>query len=139
MAPAVIDKHPLYLKILNADKNWNAKARGAGCAILSGHCETKGGNIMQIRTFHPDDEEAVISLWRRCDLVRPWNDPAYRLQGHARTMIDHAERLFRGAGCPKISLQVRASNPGAVDFYRRLGYEADDVVSMGKRLEHDDA
>ncbi|HXC99324.1 MAG TPA: GNAT family acetyltransferase [Verrucomicrobiae bacterium] len=30
---------------------------------------------MQIRPFQPEDEEAVISLWRQCDLLRPWNDP----------------------------------------------------------------
>lgn len=28
-----------------------------------------------IRPFDPRDEEAVIALWRACDLVRPWNDP----------------------------------------------------------------
>src|SRR5262245_49661771 len=31
---------------------------------------------MEIRAFRPEDEEAVIALWRRCDLVRPWNDPS---------------------------------------------------------------
>ena len=30
---------------------------------------------MEIRPFHLNDEAAVISLWDRCDLVRPWNDP----------------------------------------------------------------
>ena len=30
---------------------------------------------MQIRPFQPEDEDTVISLWRRCDLLRPWNDP----------------------------------------------------------------
>ena len=30
---------------------------------------------MQIRPFQTQDEEAVVSLWQRCDLVRPWNDP----------------------------------------------------------------
>jgi ribosomal protein S18 acetylase RimI-like enzyme len=30
---------------------------------------------MDIRPFRPDDEEAVIALWRRCGLVRPSNDP----------------------------------------------------------------
>jgi ribosomal protein S18 acetylase RimI-like enzyme len=30
---------------------------------------------MNIRAFRIDDEEAVIALWRQCDLVRPWNDP----------------------------------------------------------------
>ena len=30
---------------------------------------------MEIREFQPPDEEAVIVLWERCGLVRPWNDP----------------------------------------------------------------
>ncbi|MDZ4861775.1 MAG: GNAT family acetyltransferase [Candidatus Hydrogenedentes bacterium] len=30
---------------------------------------------MKIRAFNSDDEEAVIVLWRACDLTRPWNDP----------------------------------------------------------------
>ncbi|HTX65026.1 MAG TPA: GNAT family acetyltransferase [Opitutaceae bacterium] len=29
-----------------------------------------------IRPFRLADEAAVIALWRACDLVRPWNDPA---------------------------------------------------------------
>jgi ribosomal protein S18 acetylase RimI-like enzyme len=28
-----------------------------------------------IRSFRPDDRAAVVSLWERCDLTRPWNDP----------------------------------------------------------------
>ncbi len=49
-----------------------------------------------------------------------------------------AEGLLREAGCPKINLQIRTSNHGVIAFYRRLGYSTDDVVSMGKRLDHDD-
>ncbi len=30
---------------------------------------------MEIRPFQEPDEEAVIALWERCDLTRPWNDP----------------------------------------------------------------
>jgi ribosomal protein S18 acetylase RimI-like enzyme len=30
---------------------------------------------MDVRRFEPRDQEAVVSLWERCDLVRPWNDP----------------------------------------------------------------
>lgn len=29
-----------------------------------------------IRLFEPEDETAVIALWHRCGLIRPWNDPA---------------------------------------------------------------
>jgi ribosomal protein S18 acetylase RimI-like enzyme len=30
---------------------------------------------MLIRSFAPADEPAVIALWQRCELTRPWNDP----------------------------------------------------------------
>lgn len=49
----------------------------------------------------------------------------------------HAERALSERGCPKINLQVRAANGSAVEFYRKLGYLEDDVISLGKRLEHD--
>jgi ribosomal protein S18 acetylase RimI-like enzyme len=30
---------------------------------------------MEIRPFEDADEDAVIALWERCGLLRPWNDP----------------------------------------------------------------
>lgn len=30
---------------------------------------------MHIRPFEPADENAVVVLWERCGLTRPWNDP----------------------------------------------------------------
>ena len=30
---------------------------------------------MQVRTFVPEDSDAVIELWHDCGLTRPWNDP----------------------------------------------------------------
>ena len=64
--------------------------------------------------------------------------PQHQRCGHARAIVTEAERLLRGAGCPKINLQIRTSNGDVIEFYRRLGYSVDDVVSMGKRLERDD-
>jgi ribosomal protein S18 acetylase RimI-like enzyme len=138
---------------------------------------------MQIRPFQMADEEAVVALWERCGLTRPWNDPRKDIRRKARTQPDlflvgvldgeivatamvgyeghrgwiqylgvdprrqrlglgraimaEAERLLRAVGCPKINLQVRTSNTGVIEFYKRLGFALDDVVSMGKRLEHD--
>ena len=63
--------------------------------------------------------------------------PEFRRRGAGRQILDEAERLLRAAGCAKINLQVRTTNRQAIQFYRRLGYEVDDVISMGKRLEHD--
>jgi ribosomal protein S18 acetylase RimI-like enzyme len=31
--------------------------------------------MVDIRSFHRDDTEAVVALWRTAGLVRPWNDP----------------------------------------------------------------
>src|SRR5262245_8717586 len=30
---------------------------------------------MEIRTFQPGDEDEIVTLWDRCGLLRPWNDP----------------------------------------------------------------
>ena len=35
---------------------------------------------MLIRPFRLSDEAAVIDLWQRCDLTRPWNDPYKDIQ-----------------------------------------------------------
>ena len=138
---------------------------------------------MLIRAYHDADEAAVVALWLRAGLTRPWNDPrkdiARKLavqselffvlvlesriagtlmagyeghrgwmnylavdpelqrRGYGRMLVEHAERALRDRGCPKINLQVRATNSEAIEFYRKLGYLDDEVVSLGKRLEHD--
>jgi len=138
---------------------------------------------MQIRPYQAADQEQVIALWQKCDLIRPWNDPAkdiqrklkvnpelflvgvldgqliatlmagyeghrgwlnylavapeYQRRGFARKIVTEAERLLKAAGCPKINLQIRSSNSAVIQFYKALGYTVDDVVGMGKRLEHD--
>jgi ribosomal protein S18 acetylase RimI-like enzyme len=61
-------------------------------------------------------------------------DPARRLQGIGRALMQAAEERLLALGCPKINLQVRSTNQAVLDFYRALGYRVDDVVSLGKRL-----
>lgn len=64
--------------------------------------------------------------------------PEHQRKGLGRIMMAEAERRLQEAGCPKINLQVRSANTAVIEFYRRLGYGVDDVVSMGKRLVHDE-
>ncbi len=64
--------------------------------------------------------------------------PDHRRRGIGRRMMTEAEDRLRAAGCPKINLQVRGSNAAAIEFYERIGFRRDDVVSLGKRLESDD-
>jgi len=135
---------------------------------------------MLIRCFEVADTEAVVRLWRLCDLVVPWNDPYKDIQrklavqpelfivgeldadivatvmagyeGHrgwinylavapthqrkqyARQLLEWVEMELKQRGCPKLNLQVRATNSAIVEFYQHLGYEIDAAVSLGKRL-----
>lgn len=60
--------------------------------------------------------------------------PNFRGQSFGRMLMQEAERLLIERGCPKLNLQVRTSNTEAVEFYRKLGYTQDEVVSFGRRL-----
>ncbi|WP_445621141.1 GNAT family acetyltransferase [Kushneria sp. Sum13] len=140
---------------------------------------------MQIRTFRPEDQAAVIELWQRCGLARPWNNPALdierkrsedpalfligtdengrvmasamvgfdghrgwlyylavdpdeRRRGHGRVLMEQAERLLIERGCPKIMLMVRRGQPELEAYYESMGFEENEVVTMGKRLIEDD-
>jgi len=64
-------------------------------------------------------------------------EPAAQRSGLGRALMTEIERLLLDRGCPKLNVQVRATNASAVEFYRSLGYALDDVVSLGKRLEPD--
>jgi len=65
-------------------------------------------------------------------------DPNQRRTGLGRALMAAAEAALLERGCPKINLQVRVGNNEAIAFYRSLGYTVDAVVSLGRRLQHDD-
>jgi ribosomal protein S18 acetylase RimI-like enzyme len=60
--------------------------------------------------------------------------PGHRRRSFGRRLMQEAERLLLERGCPKLNLQLRSSNVDAVEFYRKLGYTQDEVVSFGLRL-----
>jgi len=60
--------------------------------------------------------------------------PEHRRQGFGRALVFEAEARLRTLGCPKVNLQVRASNAGVAEFYRRLGYQVEERLSFGKGL-----
>ncbi len=60
-----------------------------------------------------------------------------RRAGVGRALMAEVERVLHEAGCPKINLLIRGANHAAVIFYEALGYTPDDVISLGRRLEHD--
>jgi ribosomal protein S18 acetylase RimI-like enzyme len=89
------------------------------------------------------DDVVVASIMIGYDGHRGWINylavaPDQRLHGHARTLMREAERLLAAAGCPKINLQIRTTNTAVIEFYKRIGYGQDDVVSFGRRLIADE-
>lgn len=86
-----------------------------------------------------EDGEIVATAMAGYEGHRGWVNylavaPAHRGRGHALALMNRIEALLLEAGCPKLNLQVRADNEEAIEFYRRIGYAQDDVVSYGKRL-----
>lgn len=60
--------------------------------------------------------------------------PQLRGHGYGRRLLRHAEAELQRRGCPKVNLQVLASNQAALGFWRANGYLQDEVVSFGRRL-----
>jgi maltose O-acetyltransferase len=60
--------------------------------------------------------------------------PQARRRGIGTALMQHLERELARRGCPKVNLQVLASNPEPVAFYRKLGYAVEERISMGKLL-----
>ena len=61
--------------------------------------------------------------------------PEHRRQGFGGAMMQEIETQLRNLGCPKVNLQVRAANAEVSKFYRHLGFQIEERVSFGKRLE----
>lgn len=88
------------------------------------------------------DGELIASVMAGYEGHRGWVNylavaKRFRGHGHGRALMKHVEELLRLRGCPKLNLQVRNSNPEAIAFYRCIGYDLDDSVSLGKRLISD--
>jgi ribosomal protein S18 acetylase RimI-like enzyme len=57
-----------------------------------------------------------------------------RRRGIGSALMRHVEQALKERGCPKINLQLLASNAGTAAFYQTLGYHTEERVSMGKIL-----
>lgn len=73
------------------------------------------------------------------DGVRGWIHrlavhPDYRRNGLASGLMQRAESALKEIGCPKLNLQVRASNLEVLKFYESLGFAIEERASLGKPL-----
>ena len=68
---------------------------------------------MEIRVFRQEDFEEVITLWERCDLLRPWNDPEMDIE----RKMNHDVSLFLVA---EVNGEVVGTVMGGYDGHRGL-------------------
>ena len=64
--------------------------------------------------------------------------PEYQARGIGKQLMSEIETRLCELGCPKLNIVVRSSNDKVLEFYRKLGYVTDNVVSLGKRLIADE-
>ena len=60
--------------------------------------------------------------------------PSFQRRGYGKKLVNKAIVELRKIGCSKINLQVRRSNASVVEFYKHLGFEEEERISLGMRL-----
>lgn len=79
------------------------------------------------------------------ELVRIAAAPRRRREGHAESLLCSALKKARGAGCERVTLEVREGNAAAMGLYGKLGFErialrrgyygGEDAVIMERKLD----
>lgn len=86
-----------------------------------------------------DDGEIIATCMAGYDGHRGWLysvavAASRQGEGLGRRMVEFAIERLRDLGCVKVNLQIRGGNEAVVDFYRALGFDTEDRVSMGRPL-----
>jgi len=95
--------------------------------------------VMTIRPFEITDEDSVVALWERCELIRPWNDPRKDIQ---RKLAVRPDLFLVGILDQEIIATVMAGYDGhrgwinylAVDPSRRRQNHGRAVMEEAERL-----
>ncbi|KXH70104.1 MAG: hypothetical protein AM326_04560 [Candidatus Thorarchaeota archaeon SMTZ-45] len=60
--------------------------------------------------------------------------PSFQKRGYGKKLVNKAIVELRKIGCLKLNLQVRKSNTPVIEFYKHLGFEEEERISLGMRL-----
>lgn len=61
--------------------------------------------------------------------------PKCRRSGTGAALVKYAIRSLQDLGCIKVNLQIRSTNTQVAAFYKALGFEVEDRMSMGAFIE----
>lgn len=60
--------------------------------------------------------------------------PSFQKRGYGKKLVNKAIVELKKIGCLKLNLQVRKSNTPVIGFYKHLGFEEEERISLGMRL-----
>ena len=115
------------------------------CGLVVSH-NNPGRDIVRKLMVNPEwflvgeiDGDVVATCMAGFEGHRGWINylavrPDLQRHGFGKMIMERAAAMLKAAGCPKINLQIRSTNQNVINFYERLGYRQDPVISMGKRL-----
>ncbi len=88
------------------------------------------------------DGEIVATVMGGYEGHRGWINylavsPQHQRKGYGIEIMEFVEQRIQLKGCPKINLQIRGTNTQATAFYQAIGYDIENVIGLGKRLEPD--
>jgi ribosomal protein S18 acetylase RimI-like enzyme len=91
---------------------------------------------LAIRDYQPADFDAVRALWQRCDLTRPWNDPADDIalclaSGHGAVLVGEAD----GGAAKAVVASVMVGHDGHRGWVYYLAVDPDrGRRGLGRRM-----
>lgn len=121
----------LWSRVFADDPQWNA------AALMINNKLKVQPELLLVATV---DDLLVGAVIGGFDGVRGWLyhlavAPERRRSGIATRLVRAAEQRLRDLGCPKVNIQLRASNAAVAAFYESLGYATEERISMGRRLD----
>lgn len=120
-------------EICGLTRPWNEPRRDVAFARGKANSEilvaTKGDRIIATAMAGHDGHRGTIYYLAV--------DPAEQGNGLGRLATAAAETWLKARGVWKINLLVRRENAKVLGFYQALGYEPNDVVSLGRWLDRD--
>lgn len=103
--------------------------------------------IISKMNFQPDlffvgliNKKIIASIMVGYEGHRGWINylavhPYYQRKGFGRQLMEYATEILSNMNCQKINVQIRESNIDTIEFYKKLGYMDDKVISYGKRIK----
>jgi hypothetical protein len=61
--------------------------------------------------------------------------PEYRRQKVGARLVSHSMDELKALGCTKVNLQIRSTNTPVVSFYKSIGFQVEDRLSMGVLID----